>query len=306
MLKLKDFYPDTMYTPMPEMHNLNIPVTAGCNYNYCRYCDLNALQKFRLFDLDKIKTYIRDQGAFYADQRRQPKKLTLLEGNALCCPTDFLLEIMEEVHINFKQVEYIATFARTYDILQKTEEELKSLKDAGLDRLSIGIESGSTEVLAHQRKRVTAEQQLQALKKLEAIGIRYTCYIMIGLGGQKWTQQHALETAEFLNQVRPEELTVVTMVIFKGAALAQDIRQGKFQRLKVQDTIKEEILLLENLTLSTIFNGTHPTNAVPIKGKLPEQKEFLLSKLKEILASRNNDKLHLSEVIKWRNISARY
>ena len=169
--------------------------------------------------------------------------------------------------------------------------------------MSIGIESGSTDVLKYQRKGVTAEQQLQALKKLEAVGIRYTCYIMIGLGGQKWTKQHALETAEFLNQVYPDELTVVTMVVFKGANLAQEIRQGKFKRLKVQDTIAEEILLLENLTLSTIFNGTHPTNAVPIKGKIPEQKELLLEKLKDVLATHDTDKLHLAEVIKWREIS---
>lgn len=303
MLELKDFYPKTMYTPMPEMHNLNIPVTAGCDYNYCRYCDLNALQTFRIYDLNKIKTYIQDQGAFYAKQRRQPKKFTLLEGNALCCPTDFLLEVMQEVHLNFKQVEYIASFARTYDILQKSEVELRALKEAGLDRLSIGIESGSTEVLSYQRKGVTADQQLQALKKLEAVGIRYTCYIMVGLGGQKWTKQNALETAEFLNQVHPDELTVVTMVVFKGADLAQEIRQGKFKRLKVQDTIAEEILLLENLNLSTIFNGTHPTNAVPVKGKIPEQKDLLLEKLKEVLVTHDTSELHLAEVIKWHRIS---
>lgn len=303
MKTISEFYPKAYYTPMPEMHNENIPVTAGCEFNLCRYCDLNGMQPFQIFPIENIKAYIRDRAAFYQGKRRVPQKFTLLEGNALCVDTEFLLAIMAEIHAHFAEVKYISSFARSQDIMDKSLADLKRLKAAGLDRLSIGIESGSTRVLHYQRKGVTAAKQLEALQKLEAAGIRYTCYIMIGLGGQEWSTEHALATADFLNQVHPDELTVVTMVLFKGAELVKDVREGKFKRLRVDETIREEKLLLENLTLDTLFNGTHPTNAVSIQGRIPQQKNRLIEKLDEVLANYQASELTNQEIEKWQDIT---
>ncbi len=303
MLRIEDFYPKNFYTPMPEMYNENIPVTAGCGYDLCKFCDLNGLLKFEVFDIEKVKQYIKDRAEFYQGQLIVPKKFTLLEGNALCCDTNHLLEIMHTIHQHFPQVDYISSFARSMDVLDKSMEDLQALKEAGLDRLSIGIESGSDEVLRFQRKGVRPKDQLRALKKLEEAGIRYTCYIMIGLGGKRWSHDHALDTARFLNQVHPDELTVVTMVLFKGADLVKDVVEGRFKRLSVLESLQEERLLLSHLSLSTIFNGTHPTNALAIKGKLPEQKELLLDKLDQLIEEKEDDKhLALKEAGKWKHI----
>ncbi|MGX7168836.1 radical SAM protein [Facklamia hominis] len=281
MTSIYDFYPKEYYTPMPEMHNESIPVTAGCNYNSCKFCDLNGLLKYQEFELADIKHYIKERAKFYEGKRYVPKKFTLLEGNALCVPTQLLLEIMHCIHDSFPQVDYISTFARSKDILDKPLKDLALLKEAGLDRISIGIESGSDQVLHFQRKGVTANHQLQALKKLEALDIHYTCYIMVGLGGQELSQEHADKTAAFLNQVQPDELTVVTMVLFKGADLVKDVISGRFKRLKPSQTVLEEIRLLEKLDLKSIFNASHPTNLIPVKGMIPQQKDVLIQKLKE-------------------------
>lgn len=301
MLTIKDFYQKGYYAPMPEMHNLAIPVTAGCDYNQCRYCDLNHLQPFQHFPLDKIHQYIIDQAEFYKDQRRQPTKFTLLEGNALCRSTDDLLTILADVKAAF-QVDYISTFARSYDVLRKSPEELAKLHQAGLDRLSIGIETGSDTILRYQQKGVSAKHQLVALKKLEQAGIRYTCYIMVGLGGHKWSQENAHETAKFLNQVHPDELTIVTMVLFKGADLVRAVRSGEFQRLNARESLLEMRQLLQGLELTTLFNATHPTNALSLKGRLPEHKDRLLTKLNDYLDQHDSHQIEEEVRLKWQTL----
>lgn len=301
-LPLERFYPKSLYVPMPEMHNERIPVTAGCNYNRCRFCDLNALQPFEFFPLADILAYIEERGKFYQGKRFQPQKFTLLEGNALCAPTDELLQIMDAVRANYQNVKYISSFARSYDVLRKPLADLERLHAAGLDRLSIGIESGDPQVLKFQRKGVTPAQQLAALHKLTAAGIQYSTYIMLGLGGLERSEQHALATANFLNQTEAFELTVVTLVLFKGAELVQLVRQGAFTRLLPLETLQEERLLLSHLDLDTIFNGTHPTNAFPLKGKLPEQQATLLKLLDQEIAQADEKELHRAEVRKWRDI----
>ena len=301
MLKLHDFYQGGYYTPMPEMHNLGIPVTAGCDYNQCRYCDLNHLQPFQHFPLDKIKHYITDEAAFYHDQRRKPSRFTLLEGNALCRDTDDLLTILGYLQSAF-QVDYVSTFARSYDILRKSPQDLVRLHQAGLDRISIGIETGSDTVLRYQQKGVSAKHQLVALQKLEEAGIRYTCYIMLGLGGRQWSQDHAQETASFLNQVHPEELTIVTIVLFKGADLVRAVRSGEFQRLTARESLLEMRQLLEGLELTTLFNATHPTNALSLKGRLPEHKALLLAKLNHYLDQHDSHQIEEDVRLKWQTL----
>lgn len=305
MKDIKDFYPKYKYTPMPEMHNENIPVTSGCSFNQCKYCYLHGSEKFKIFEMNDIKAYIKETASFYKGKSRIPTKFTLLGGNPLCAPTSFLLEILEDISMNFEDVKYVSSFARSGDILNKSLEDLRKLKKAGINRLSIGIESGSNQVLNFQKKGVSAEEQEEALMKLKAVGIDYTCYIMIGLGGKKWTEEHALKTAELLNKVHPKELTIVTMVLFKGSELVEEVRKGNFKRLKVYETILEERLLLENLKLKTLFNGTHPTNAVSIKGYIPESKDLLLEKLDITLKEYYSRDLSSKEFEKWSDIIIR-
>ena len=135
------FYDRYMYTPMPEMHNEMIPVTVGCSYGKCIYCDLNVGKKFKVFDIEDVKKYIQDRKDFYEDKRFTPKKFALLEGNALCLKNDYLTEILKEIKKNFPNMKYVSCFSRSDDILRKTDEELLEIKNLGLDRICVGIES---------------------------------------------------------------------------------------------------------------------------------------------------------------------
>ena len=292
------FYPIYMYTPMPEMHNVMVPVTSGCSYQKCLYCDLNFRQKFHIFKLAEIEDYLRKEKIKYDKMRRSPKKFTLLEGNPLCVKASFLEDVFTMIHKYF-EVEYISMFARATDVLLKTDEELLRLKAMGMDRLCLGLESGSDEVLSFHKKGHSVNDSIRACKKLERLGISYSVYIMLGLGGKEMTIAHREGTAKLLNEIKPFEIVFVTTVIFKRAPLKDLVRAKEFTRLAIKDVLAEEIYILQNLENSTVIKATHKTNPLPLLAKFPEGKEDMLRKLKEYRDNNSEKELRRNEMRKW-------
>lgn len=295
---MENFYPIYMYTPMPEMHNVMVPVTSGCSYQKCLYCDLNFRQKFHVFKLAEIEDYLRKEKIKYDKMRRSPKKFTLLEGNPLCVKASFLENVFATIHKYF-EVEYISMFARATDVLRKTDEELLRLKDMSMDRLCLGLESGSDEVLSFHKKGHSVSDSIRACKKLERLGISYSVYIMLGLGGKEMTLAHREGTAKLLNEIKPFEIVFVTTVIFKRAPLKDLVRAKEFTRLAIKDVLAEEIYILESLENSTVIKATHKTNPLPLLAKFPEGKEDMLRKLKEYRDGNTEKELRRNEMKKW-------
>lgn len=295
---MENFYPIYMYTPMPEMHNVMVPLTSGCSYQKCLYCDLNFRQKFHVFKLAEIEDYLRKEKIKYDKMRRSPKKFTLLEGNPLCVKASFLENVFAMIHKYF-EVDYISMFARATDVLRKTDEELLRLKAMGMDRLCLGLESGSDEVLSFHKKGHSVSDSIRACKKLERLGISYSVYIMLGLGGKEMTLAHREGTAKLLNEIKPFEIVFVTTVIFKRAPLKDLVRAKEFTRLAIKDVLAEEIYILESLENSTVIKATHKTNPLPLLAKFPEGKEDMLRKLKEYRDGNTEKELRKNEMRKW-------
>lgn len=295
---MENFYPIYMYTPMPEMHNVMVPLTSGCSYQKCLYCDLNFRQKFHVFKLAEIEDYLRKEKIKYDKMRRSPKKYTLLEGNPLCVKASFLENVFAMIHKYF-EVDYISMFARATDVLRKTDEELLRLKAMGMDRLCLGLESGSDEVLSFHKKGHSVSDSIRACKKLERLGISYSVYIMLGLGGKEMTLAHREGTAKLLNEIKPFEIVFVTTVIFKRAPLKDLVRAKEFTRLPIKDVLAEEIYILESLENSTVIKATHKTNPLPLLAKFPEGKEDMLRKLKEYRDNNSEKELRRNEMRKW-------
>lgn len=148
----------------------------------------------------------------------------------MCLKNDYLTEILKEIKKNFPNMKYVSCFSRSDDILRKTDEELLELKNLGLDRICVGIESGSDWVLSYHKKGVTSQEQLTALHRLDNLGIKYSTYIMLGLGGEAHSREHIMKTAEFLNKVNPFEIVVVNLVLFKNAKLVENVRNHDFKK----------------------------------------------------------------------------
>lgn len=293
------FYPKYMYTPMPEMHNEMVPVTAGCSYKKCIYCDLNYKQKFHIFKLDEVENFLIERKTELQKTNRLPKRFTLLEGNPLCVSTDHLISVFKLIHKYF-EVEYISMFARATDVLRKSDEELLKLKELGMDRLCLGLESGSDEVLEFHKKGHTVHDSILATRKLDRLGIKYSTYFMLGLGGRNMTMSHRCETAKLLNEIHPFEVVIVTTVIFKRAPLKDYVRNKNFIRMSVKEILEEEIYIIENLNMDTIIKATHKTNPIPLQAKFPEGKEIFLRKLRDYYESNDEKSLVKNEMKKWK------
>lgn len=295
---MEGFYPIYMYTPMPEMHNLMVPLTSGCSYHKCLYCDLNFRQKFHVFKLEDIEDYLKSEKSKYTKMKRSPKKFTLLEGNPLCVKTSYLESVFKLIGKYF-DVDYISMFARASDVLRKSDEELLRLKSLGLDRLCLGLESGSDDVLSFHNKGHTAMDSVKACKKLERLGIKYSVYIMLGLGGKDMTKVHREETAKLLNKIKPFEVVFVTTVIFKRAPLKDYVREKKFRRLSIKEVLNEEIYILEHIDMDAVIKATHKTNPLPVLAKFPEGKEAMLEKLRDYRDANTEKNLRKNEMKKW-------
>lgn len=301
---LYDEYGGYFYVPMTQAFSLAVPVTVGCSWDKCSYCDLNHNNSFRILSQAEIQRSLEKLQSQAALGNRRIRKIVLAGGNPFCLDYLTLTRIIGLVREYFPEAENISSFARADDILRKSDEELSNLKKLGIGELSIGIESGNDEVLAFHNKGVTAEDNRDALSKLERLGITYSVYIMLGLGGQKLTREHAEDTGKFLSDFNPEVITVVSLVLFKDAPLLERVKTKEFVRLKPLDYVREEKLLIEHLEMrNTVLNATHKTNTLALKGRLPEQKGYLLGKIAKFLEANTSGDIRNQERNKWRRWS---
>ena len=263
------------YVPMAEAYTVQVPVTVSCSYGKCLYCDLNQGMKFKELTLTEIEENVKKLRYIHD---KPSKRFLLTGGNPFVLSTEKLLRISEIIHSCFPECEYISAFSRADDITHKTLDDLKRLHDSGYDRLCIGIESGCDDVLKFHEKGITRSQNLEAMNMLDDSGIKYSAYIMLGLGGRKMSEPHIKDTASLLNLACPFELTVVTLVLFKGARLIEKVRTHEFLRVSPFDALKEERELLSLLEINTVFNGTHKTNLFPVKARIPHHKDLLMKR----------------------------
>lgn len=265
---------------MPESRDLFLPVTVGCTYNKCLYCGLNKNIPFKKLSLNEIEDNFKKLKYINQNNRRKINKIILLGGNPFVLKTEFLIEISKMVLKYFPYVEYISSFTIADDILLKSLDELILLRENKYNNLSIGVESGSDVVLELQKKGVSSKENLQAMKKLEDAMIDYSVYIMIGLGGDKYSKLNAIETAKLLNKVKPFEIVIVNLVYFPNAPLIELVKNKEFKRLSPLQSLEEEYLLLSNLNMdNTLFNATYKNNIIPLKGRLQEHKDILLKRI---------------------------
>ena len=287
------------YVPMAEAYAIQVPVTVGCSYNKCLYCKLNQDNKFRELSLDEIANNITKLRYIYEERLNSAKRFLLAGGNPFVLGVDKLLKIADLIRSNFPECEYISCFSRADDITRKTPDELHALRSAGFDRLCIGIESGSDEVLAFQNKNITCAQNLDSMRMLDEANIKYSCYIMLGLGGLDMSESHINGTVNLLNQANPFELTVVTLVLFKGAALIERVKSHEFRRMHPLEALKEGREILSRLEINTIWDATHKTNLFPVKGKIPEHKLKLLKRIDDVISEIEAGDLKQYELKRW-------
>jgi radical SAM superfamily enzyme YgiQ (UPF0313 family) len=280
---MQDFpisYIEPVFRPPSEAHSLILPVTNGCSWNKCTFCEMYTQEqkKFRARDEAQVLEDIRLTG-----ERMIVQRVFLADGDALVMPTRRLLTILQAIREHMPEVERVSSYCLPRNLRKKSVDELKELADAGLRMAYVGCESGDDEVLARVNKGETYESSLSALDKLGQAGITRSVMILNGLGGTALSEQHADNSARLMNAAQPEFLSTLVVSFPMGEAR---FREGftDFQPLNQQQLFVEVERLLSGLELrDTVFRSDHASNYLVLKGTLGADKQRLLAQVRQAI-----------------------
>jgi len=269
--------------PPVEAYSVLIPVTGGCSWNKCRFCGTykgvyGVIQDYAIRSLEDVKKNIDK----FAKNNYHGFPVFLAGGNPSSAPTDFLIEIIKYVRVKLRNVPRVSCYAKSLDILRKTDKELKALANAGLDIVYMGLESGSNTILRIMKKGTNAESMIKAGKKILNAGIKLSLYIILGLGSHKYSEEHVKETARVLTEINPTIFRFRTLNILKGTPLWDEWKSGQFKLLSPVENLKEERQIIANLgenVTSQVFND-HISNYCAIESvNIKEDREMFLKTL---------------------------
>ncbi len=272
-----DDYDTPVYRPPSEAESFILRVTRGCAHNRCTYCNMYRGVPFEMLTDDQI---MRQIAMAYSTDAEGVRRVFLADGDALVLPTDRLLKILDTLKKYFPNLERVASYSAPGDILRKTPEDLKALREAGLTLLYYGMESGDAQTLRDIRKGVNDKQSVEAGKKVIAAGMQLSIMIILGIAGKEGSLRHALATAKALNEIKPTMLSALSLMLYRGSELKEQFERGEFHPLTPAELMEELKIIVEHLDLPEsehmIFRSNHVSNYIRLAATLPAEKKELL------------------------------
>ncbi len=264
-------YIEPVFRPPSEWKSLILQVTNGCSWNKCTFCDMykDEQKRFQPKGIEEIEQELK----FLFDNNYPVTRVFLADGDALSLSMRRLREILELINKYFPNLQRISSYCLPRNLLNKSVSDLKELQEMGLKILYVGCETGDTQLLSLVEKGETFESSLNALQKIKAAGIKSSVMILNGLGGSKYSKQHALASAELMNQSQPEYLSTLILEFPLGSERFEKGFNGDWKFLTKLGLSQEMKLLMENLNLNkTIFRSDHASNHLVLKGILGRDK----------------------------------
>jgi len=318
--------------PPSEARSLLIRPTRNCPWNKCAFCHTYKGSRFELRPVEEIKQDIDavraladavgelswklgqggrvndavvswvfgNEGSFSDPFRHVAAWLYfggrtafLQDADTLIMKTDDLVEVLRYLREKFPGIERITSYCRSRTAAHKSVEDLRRIREAGLVRIHVGLESGCDEVLRFIRKGATAEEHVKGGKRIVEAGISLCEYVMPGLGGSRWSREHAVETARVLSEINPDHIRLRTLSVRRGTPLHDAMREGGFAPLGDEEILKEIRLFIESLDgIQSRIVSDHILNLLEeLEGKLPEEKEKLLGIIDRYLQLSETDRL---------------
>ncbi len=279
--------------PPSEANSLLVRVTRNCPWNQCLFCPAYKGTKFSRRTVEEVKRDLDMMAEDYGKYSISVRTVFLQDADSLVLKTDDLLEILTYITQKFPSVSRITSYARATTLRRKSVEELKMLKEAGLNRIHVGMESGSEEVLKLMKKGITTSDIIEGAMKVKDAGIELSEYIMPGLGGKGLSEIHAKETARVLNIIEPNFIRVRTFAIHPLSPIAKMVREGTFIPLNDEEIVREIRLLIENLKEMRSYFSSRDFSLnllMDVDGYLDENKEKMLNLIDRYLSLEGTKK----------------
>lgn len=299
-------YTGTIWRPPYEADSLLLEVTAGCTHHKCKFCTLysDLPFKFRMSPMEDIESDLLEAQVLRTNpyskmltrlqEKEQPdpiRRVFLTGANPFVLDTEKLLKIASLIHKYFPSVDSIGCFARITDSVNKTDDELLALRQAGYNGLTIGVETGDDAALSFMHKGYTSGDILTQCKRLEQAEIEYGFFYLAGISGKGHGESGAKASAEILNQLHPFLIGPNMLTIYPESDLYLVIQNGNWEEESELEKYRELRTLVENLNISTYFAAMGASNLFQLRGRLPEDKEKILDSLEKIISEASEEDL---------------
>lgn len=268
-------YTGPVYRPPPEADTPLLEITYGCSWNKCQFCSMYQSQKFGISPLEDVEEDLQELSRYYP---RDLKKIFVVNGDPFALQTKHLLKIADLIRKYFPEVETIACYTSIRNTKRKSIDDLKKLRNAGWNRLYIGMESAYQPMLEQMQKGYSQEDEYRELCKLQEADFDYVALLMLGAAGKGNGVESAKETAKLLNKYKPVMIIPTSTSIEKGTPLNEMKNNGEFLESSEREIIEEELTLIENLEMDDYcyFFGGHVHNLIKINAYFKYKKEMIL------------------------------
>ena len=277
-------YVGAIYRPPSEAASLLIQVTVGCSHNRCAFCGMYQGKPFRPKPWDQIEADLREA----AQQRLAYRRAFLCDGDALVLSTDKLLRVLEGVRTQLPWIQRVGVYGDTRCVRNKSVDELRALKEAGLGIVYHGVESGDDEVLLRIDKGGTRDECVAMAEKLRAAGLTHSVIVLLGIGGTVHSDDHAKNTASLLSELDPPYVGALVTTVLPGTPLYEMEMRGDFTLPNKFGLLGELRTLVAESRLSDCrFSSNHASNYLPLKMTLPRDRDEAVSVIDEVIAARD-------------------
>ncbi len=265
----------TVWRPPHEALSVLLQVTVGCTHHACKFCGLYGDLRFRVSPMAEIDADLQ----IIARWQPRARRVFLVGANPFALSYERLVQLADRIRDRLPKVQTIGMFARVDDIARKTDAELRELRARGFTGLSIGTETGDDPTLLRMNKGTTAAEILSQSRRLDEAGIEYYFTYMTGLAGAGNGERAARATAELFNRTHPFLIGVVSLTVFPDTVLGREVQAGLFREAGELERLDELRTLLERLEIPVTIDAHTVSNAVPLFGRLPEDRTRLLREL---------------------------
>ncbi|MEM7263216.1 MAG: radical SAM protein [Planctomycetota bacterium] len=274
-------YEGKLYRPPSEAHSYILQATIGCSWNKCTYCDMYRDKQFRVRPLEETLEDITLAGAAAG---AQIEKVFVADGDALILELEHWIAILEACRRTFPRLRQVSCYAMASNVLEKTPQELRALREAGLSLLYIGPESGDDITLKKIAKGSDFEDHAEAAKRAHAAGMKISAIFLLGAGGVDRSDEHAHASARLATAMNPEYLAALTLTVVPGTPHARMQEKGLFELPSVEGFLRElRIFVDEACPTDAVFRTNHASNYLPIGGRLPQDREAIVAVIDEAL-----------------------
>jgi radical SAM superfamily enzyme YgiQ (UPF0313 family) len=274
-------YEGRLYRPPSEADACILQATIGCSWNHCTYCDMYRDKAFRLRDLGDVLDDLDAAGRAYGGE---VDKLFVADGDALVMPVDRWLPILERARRVFPNLRRVSCYATARNVLDKTEPELAALREAGLSLLYVGPESGDDATLKRIAKGADAQAHVLAAARAHAAGMQLSVIALLGVAMDR-ADEHARATADLVTRMSPEFFSALTVTVVPGTPLHTLARRGRFEVPPVPALLRELRTMVDLARpRDAVFRTNHASNYLPLGGRLPRDRERIVSVIDAALA----------------------